>query len=90
MHMLMLLTNFVSFGVIETVVVVLAYVGIVMTLAKGNYKVLTIGLMLRTIDYLISFAKPIFRGNLRFSELFMKGWIFYGISYHNRNVQESL
>ena len=69
MHMLMLLTNFVSFGVIETVVAVLAYVGIVMTLAKGNYKVLTIGLMLRTIDYLISFAKPIFRGNLMFSVL---------------------
>ena len=67
MHLLMFVTNFVSFGVIETVIAVLAYVGIIMTLAKGNYKVLTIGLMIRTIDYLVSFAKPIFRGSFRFS-----------------------
>ena len=87
-HLLLLVTNFVSFGVIETVIAVLAYVGIVMTLAKGNYKALTIGLMIRTIDYLVSSAKPIFRGSFRFSTstlIYLLIWAGFTLSAYKKS-----
>ena len=68
-------SNFVSIGVIGSVVGIFAYISIVMCLAKGNYKVLTVGLALRVIDYIIDFAKPILNTRPRL-EL---GTLLYGL-----------
>ena len=45
--------NFVDFGIFSTFIAILRYVAIVMVLAKANYKVLTIGFGILTIDELL-------------------------------------
>ena len=52
-------SNFMSIGVLSSVVGILTWIAIVMVLAKGNYKVMTIGLALRVIDYAVDFVKPL-------------------------------
>lgn len=49
----------INLGIISTILTVLVYVGIVLSLAKGNYKILLIGLSLRIIYYVIQFIKGI-------------------------------
>ena len=54
-----LLGHFVSFGIFSTVFAILRYVAIVMVLAKANYKVLTIGLGIITINQVITILQGI-------------------------------
>lgn len=47
-------------GIISTILTILIYVAMVMVLAKGNYKVLLIGLLLRMVTYLITVVTSMF------------------------------
>ena len=56
-----LVGNFIDLGVIDSLFSILFYVGFVLTLAKGNYKVITIGTGVKVLDYVVSILKNLIK-----------------------------
>lgn len=75
---LLVIGNFLSFGVFSAPIAFLRYLAIILVLAKGNYKVLTLGFGLLTVDGILGlFSNLLSYPNSSFSYLFWA--IIYGL-----------
>lgn len=71
--------NFISLGIFGPIILMLWYIGLVLTIGKGNYKVVALGISLRVVDYILSGLLPIFNRSPRIGWTQLLWAVFYAL-----------